>query len=363
LKERDEPAVDDLLRSRCDVVEEVEIPPIGPSFTARLINRIRLRAALLRGMPTWAAARTAPGFAPRLEELVRVWRPDVVQLEYRIMGQFLPEIVGVAPCLLVDHDPVLSEGQSALLAPLEKHAWKSLGRAVSRQVNSLIVFTERDRETVSELNGATPVARIPLGYDLPDSPLDPAGTDPYSIVCIGSFIHPPNIDAAVWLAREIFPSVKARVPAASLQLIGSNPPGGIHGLGGNGVTVQGEVRDVLPYLDAAAVVAAPIRQGAGMRVKVLEALAGGKAVVATPLALEGLDVRHGEHVLIAETDVDFADALVDLLADVERRTAIAQAARRWAEQNLDLDSQVRAYEALYSSLAPVGTRGAHTSSP
>jgi glycosyltransferase involved in cell wall biosynthesis len=350
LRAHDEAGVDDVLRPLCDSVEEVEIPPVGPSFGARLTRRIRLRAALLRGTPTWAAERRAPGFGARLEELVRVWRPDVVQLEYRIMGQFLPEIVGSAPCLLVDLDPVSSEGgQSLLLTPLETRAWKSLGRAVSRQVDSLVVLTERDRETVSELGGSTPVARIPLGYDLSDSPLDPAGTDD-SIVCIGSFIHPPNIDAAVWLAREIFPSVKARVPAASLQLIGSNPPSGIDGLGGNGVTVRGEVGDVLPYLDAAAVVAAPIRLGAGMRVKVLEALAGGKAIVATPLALEGLEVSHGEHVLVAETAAEFADALVELLADVHRRTAIAKAARRWAEQNLDLDRQVQAYEALYEEI-------------
>jgi glycosyltransferase involved in cell wall biosynthesis len=351
LRTHDQAGVDDVLRRVCDIVEEVEIAPVGPSFAARLSNRLRLRAALLRGMPTWAAGRTAPGFGARLAELVRVWRPDVVQLEYRIMGQFLSEIGGSAPCVLVDLDPVMSEGgQSALLAPLEVRAWKSLGRAVSRQVASLVVLTERDRATVSELSGSTPVARIPLGYDLPDSSLDPAGTDSYSTVCIGSFIHPPNIDAAVWLARKIFPSVRARVPAASLQLIGSNPPSAIHALEGSGVTVQGEVHDVMPFLDAAAVVAAPIRLGAGMRVKVLEALASGKAVVATPLALAGLEVRDGEHVLVAETAAEFADALVELLTDVHRRTAIAKAARRWAEHNLDLDLQVQAYEALYEEI-------------
>ena len=352
LRAQDEPGVDDVLRRACDLVEEVEIAPIGPSLGARLINRIRLRAALVRGMPTWAAERTAAGFGARLEELIRVWRPDVVQFEYRIMGQFLPEIVGSAPCLLVDYDPVRSDAsRSSLLALLEARAWKSFGRAVSKHVDSLVVFTERDRETVSELSGSTPVARIPLGYDLPDSPLHPAGTDPYDIVFVGSFMHPPNIDAAVWLAREIFPSVKGRVPAASLHLVGSQAPSRIRALDGSGVTVRGDVPDVRPYLDAAAVVAAPVRLGGGMRVKVLEALAEGKAIVATPLALEGLEVRHGEHVLVAETDSEFADALVELLTDVERRTAIAKAARRWAEQNLNLDSWVRAYEALYSSLA------------
>jgi glycosyltransferase involved in cell wall biosynthesis len=116
------------------------------------------------------------------------------------------------------------------------------------------------------------------------------------------------------------------------------------------VTVSTEVPDVRPYLDAAAVVAAPVRLGGGMRVKVLEAVASGKAIVATPLALEGLELRDGEHVLVAETGTEFADALVELLMNVDRRTAIAEAARRWAEKNLDQESRARAYEALYTSL-------------
>jgi glycosyltransferase involved in cell wall biosynthesis len=358
LRAHDEPGVDDILRNACDLVEEVEIPRVGTSFGARLIYRIRLRAALLRGMPTWAAERTTSGFGARLEELVNTWCPDVVQLEYRVMGQFLPALAACSkPCVLTDYDPASAEGsRSSLRALVEERAWKSLGRAVSRQVDLLVALTDRDRETLSELGGATPVTRIPLGYDLPASPLDPTGTDPYGIVFVGSFIHLPNADAASWLARNIFPSVKARVPGASLLIIGSHAPTGMRALDGAGLTVKGEVPDVRPYLDAAAVVAAPIRMGSGMRVKVLEALAGGKAIVATPLALEGLDVKDGEHVVVAGNEAEFVDALVELLTDAERRTAIAKAARRWAEQNLDLDPRVRAYEALYSSLVESHTR-------
>jgi glycosyltransferase involved in cell wall biosynthesis len=88
-----------------------------------------------------------------------------------------------------------------------------------------------------------------------------------------------------------------------------------------------------------------------MRVKVMEALAYGKAIVATPLALEGLDLHDGEHILVAETDDEFADAIVGLLEDTDRRRALARSARRWAEAHLDADKQVQAYEALYSSVA------------
>ena len=87
-----------------------------------------------------------------------------------------------------------------------------------------------------------------------------------------------------------------------------------------------------------------------MRVKILEGLAAGKAIVATPLALEGLALQDGVQVRVAEDDSEFVDAVVDLLTNVERRVTIAKAARQWAEQHLGMDAQVRAYEDLYASL-------------
>jgi glycosyltransferase involved in cell wall biosynthesis len=203
---------------------------------------------------------------------------------------------------------------------------------------------------VARLGARTPIVCIHLAYDVPDSPLEPAGTDSHRILWVGSFIHPPNVDAALRLARDIFPAVKARVPDASLELVGSYVTPDVQALGGDGVVVQGDVPDVRPHLDAAAVLAAAVQTGGGMRVKILEGLAAGKAIVATPLALEGLALQDGKQVRIAESDADFVDAVVDLLTDVEGRVAIATAAREWAERYLGMDAQVRAYEDLYASL-------------
>jgi glycosyltransferase involved in cell wall biosynthesis len=363
LKARNELGVDDTLRGMCDLVEEVEVRVVGESFASRLVNGIRLRAALLRGTPIWAAVRDAPGFRDRLEKLIREWRPDVVQLEYRITGRFLPLRGRRVPCVLVDHDPEGADiGSSGFLAGLDRRAWRSLGRAAFTSADAIVVFTERDRLVVGPLSGSTPVNRISLGYDVPYPPASPTGTDSQTILFVGSFIHPPNVDAAVWLARDIFPSVRARVESASLQLVGSHASGEIGALEGPGVAVRADVPDTWPYLDAAAIVAAPLRVGGGMRVKVLEALAAGKAVVATPLAVEGLGLKPGEQVVVCETAMEFADALVGLLTDVERRTTLARAARSWAEENLDPEAQVRAYEALYASvLGATAARG--TSGP
>ncbi len=347
----DEPGVDSELAAACDLVEEVPIPGAGPGLVGRLARRATLRLALLRGLPTWASERYAPEFGSRLGDLIREWRPDLVQLEYRIMAQFAPTLAGSVPCVLVDHDPVRSDaGVSAVLAPLERRAWRRLGRLEARAARAVVVFTERDRRLVEAEGASAWVVRIPLGYPLPARPLDPAGTHPGEIVSVGSFLHPPNVDGARWLALEVFPTVKRRLPTATLRLVGSNPLPEVLALEGEGVSVDGDVDAVLPHLDAAAVVAAPVRSGGGMRVKVLEALAAGKALVATPLAVEGLEVQDGEQVLIAETETQFAAALVELLENVGRRVSIAHAARAWAEANLDLDERVRAYEALYAEI-------------
>lgn len=351
LRSQGEPGVDDRIRTSCDLVEEIEIPPVGRSIGSRLLNRIRVRISLFRGIPAWAAARAAPSLRDRLEHLLREWRPDVVHLEYRITGRLLPLQGASAPCLLVDADPAgPADGRSGPFARLEARAWRSLGRRAFAAADAVVVFTERDRRAVSALSGQTPVVRIPLGYDLPHQPANPTGTDPHGVLFVASFMHPPNCDAAVWLVRDILPSIRSRVASASLELVGSHVPDEIRALAGPGVAVRPDVADVSPYLDAAAVVVAPIRLGGGMRVKVLEALGAGKAIVATPLAVEGLELKHGEQVLIAETATGFADCVVELLIDVEQRRRLAESARRWAEDNLDMEAQVAAYEALYADI-------------
>jgi glycosyltransferase involved in cell wall biosynthesis len=197
--------------------------------------------------------------------------------------------------------------------------------------------------------------RIPIGTELPPAPLDPLGEPPPRILFIGSFAHWPNVEAGQRLIDSIFPRVVARRPEAQLILVGADPPRRLRHAASGAVLVTGRVEDVRPYLNEAAVVVAPLSAGGGMRVKVLEALAAGKPLVASPLALEGLDVRSGEHVLAADGDEPFAEAILSLLDDPERRCALARSARAWAEANLRWDLAADEYERLYDSL-PRGTR-------
>jgi glycosyltransferase involved in cell wall biosynthesis len=351
--EHGESAIEPELAAACDTFESVERrgPPSG------LWERILPRLSLLRGVPIWASEIAEPRFATRTAELAAEWRPDVVQLEYPVIGQYLPALAGcAAPRVLVDHDagargirrwPGLLGG---LTGALDARAWGTFERRVLTQVDAGVVFTERDRQAVERLGTGTPIRQIPLGTPVPETPLDPLGGSPPGVLFVGNFAHPPNVDAARWLAAELFPAVRRSCAEAHLTIVGPGPPPDLAAIGPENAAVTGEVPDVLSYLDAAAVVVAPLRTGGGMRVKVVEALAAGKAVVATPLAVEGLGVTSGDQLEIAEGADELVAAMVRLLTDSERRTALAARARQWASEHLGWETSLAGYEALYHSL-------------
>ena len=136
------------------------------------------------------------------------------------------------------------------------------------------------------------------------------------LLFVGSYRHPPNVDAALWLASEILPRVRARLPDVVLNLVGGDAPDEVVALGGlPGVRFHGYVPDLLPLLEGARVGVAPLRYGAGVKGKVNQSLAHGQPMVATLCAVEGMHLVHGEDVLVADDAEDFAEAVVRLYQD------------------------------------------------
>lgn len=360
LRGADDLPVDQALKERCALVEEVPRPSDGRSILQRWLRRGRLMIGLLRGKPMWASDNAVGAFSTRVRELAQEWKPDIVQIEFAIMGQYIPALEPCkAPRVLADHDPGVEatrellrsrHGLARLIQYLDVLAWERFERAIMRDVHTVVAVTERDRDALARSAGHTPVVRISVGTTLPELPLDPLGQPPPSLVFVGSFIHPPNVDAAARLISTIFPRVRSSYPESTLYIVGDQPPPEIQQMAYEGVIVTGRVPEVKPYLDRAAVVVVPLRLGGGMRVKVLEALAAGKAVVASPLAVEGLDLVSGEQIVLAEDDQQFCDAIIDLLGDPERRRGLASNARAWACTHLGWETVVANYEALYDSL-------------
>ena len=356
------PPIGPALRDRCTIAEEFMRPDVDAAATpvSRWGRRIRLLRAWLRGQPMQVADWDIPSLHRRLGALAATWRPDLVQLEYHLMGQYLTALSACpAPRALTEHDLGASAAHELAAAAIgirwaigriDARAWEHYERAIIRQVQAVVVFTDRDRLALAPLAGSTPIVCIPFGTEPPAQALDPCGSEPARLLFIGNFLHAPNVDAAMRLVSAIFPRVRASRPDTMLSIVGDQPPPPVLQAVSDHVIVTGRVPDVTPYLDQAALVVAPLRTGGGMRVKILEALAAGKAVVASPLAVAGLNLVDREQVMLADSDAEFAKAIVELLADPERRAALAARARAWACAELSWDAPVASYEALHRRL-------------
>jgi glycosyltransferase involved in cell wall biosynthesis len=228
-------------------------------------------------------------------------------------------------------------------------------RRAIRTADATVVFTDRDRDDVARGAVGSSVLTIPLGLDVPDLAMDPAG-DGRTVLFVGNFVHRPNVDAARWLVRDVLPSLREAVPTVRVEIVGPDPPAGVRELASEAVVVTGEVPSVTPHLDRAAVVAAPIVSGGGMRVKVLEALAAGKAVVATPLATEGSTAAQDAALVVALDASEMGTAIARLLADRQARVRLAERARAWALEQPSWSDVAARYGALYAELAATRRR-------
>lgn len=236
-----------------------------------------------------------------------------------------------------------------------------LQRSVARRYESwmfvpygcTVVVSEADQAELMAINPALNVAVIPNGIDLAYFQPQAVERDPAALLFVGNYEYAPNVDAALRLAREILPQVRAQHPQAKLWLVGNAPPPELQALAGDSVVVTGRVPDVRPYLAQATAFVCPLRLGAGIKNKVLEALAMGCPVVATPLSVDGIAVTHGQDALVAD-EADFVRETLRLLSDRDLQTALSRNGHRLIEAQYSWGHVVDLYEQLYAACAGKG---------
>ena len=136
-----------------------------------------------------------------------------------------------------------------------------------------------------------------------------------NIMFLGGFDHLPNVDAVKFFVQEIFPGIKREIPDIKFYIVGSNPPKEIMSLRSDDTIVSGYVKDLLPYFENCRALVAPLRYGAGIKGKIVEAMAHGLPVVTTSIGTEGMDLTDGKNILIADTPEEFARKVVILYND------------------------------------------------
>jgi len=331
-----------------------------PRRTAAVRWRLRLARTvewLGTDRPMRAIALYEPELQRSIDRLTRERKYDVVQVEdIAAAGYRYPR---TAPIVLTDHDvrPRAdavrrgAPGPGAFLAR-DRNRWRRYQARCWRRFDAIQVFTARDaaeaRTIEPEIAGRTFVN--PFGVDLPAA-ADTAREEPATVVFVGGFLHPPNVDAALWLVRDILPEIRRRRPDVRLVLAGADPPRPIRALARDGVEVTGRVPAVEPVLERAAVVVAPLRTGGGMRLKVLQAMGMGKAVVATSLAAEGVTRHDGDDAMLVADDARaFAACVAELLGAPDSRRSLGRRAREAVRLHHGWAGYGERLEALYAAV-------------
>jgi glycosyltransferase involved in cell wall biosynthesis len=237
-----------------------------------------------------------------------------------------------------------------LKASLQLRLARQFERWMFAPYRRVVVVSQADANELLALNPNLPVEVIPNGVDLNTFQLQNETRETATLLFTGNYEYAPNVDAALRLAREILPQVQAHIPEAKLWLVGHAPPAAVQALASGAITVTGSVPDVCPYLARATVFVSPLRLGAGIKNKVLEALAMGCPVVGTPLSVDGIDAQHERDLLIAD-ELTLAAGVIRVLKNADFQRRLSANGRQLIEARYSWPRVAAMYEALYQQVS------------
>ena len=300
--------------------------------------------ALRIGAPHVVARFYSPRFAARLRAHLRSRQYDLVLVESPFLLPYVPAIRETNAKVILRSLNVEFRIWEQLAAQERNRVRRVALRWIARTLrryeiahldtgDALVPITEDDARAFRALGCTKPIHVLPGGVEA--HPLAAGEGRPGTVGFLGSLDYRPNQDAALWIAEELRP----RIPSAELHVGGSNAPPPLRAR--LGALLEDDVPDAAAFMASMRVMIAPIFSGGGMRIKILEAMALGRPVVATTAGAAGIDVRHGENILIADDAESFADAVTELLRDSSRARSIGDAGRRLVESRYATDALVR----------------------
>lgn len=227
------------------------------------------------------------------------------------------------------------------LRPLESWLYRRYGQ--------VLAISEGDRHLIALYSRPRQVLLLPLSPAFSDGSEGPLPVPPGpNVLFVGAMYRRPNVEAVEWFLDEVWPRVLQEVPEARFYVVGSAPSPSLQARAdGERVFVSGYVGDLAPWYRAATVFVSPLRVAGGLLQKVLDALAMGVPVVATPVSNHGVGGVPGEHLLLADDPEEFADAVVRLLRDPDLRERLGRAGREFVLQRYDLEAAVARWESTW----------------
>jgi glycosyltransferase involved in cell wall biosynthesis len=213
--------------------------------------------------------------------------------------------------------------------------WKlrRLERVSAQRTRHHVFCSADDRAAFEQRNGPTRAAIVANGYDPEHFVPRGARREPERLLFVGSLSYEPNVNACARFVDDVLPRLVAHRPKLVLDIVGRAPSAAVRALAGPHVEVHADVPDVTPFLERCAVFVVPLRIGGGTRLKISEALALATPVVSTSIGAQGLDLVHGEHLLLADSADALAASIEALLADPTRAARLGAAGRAFVEQH------------------------------
>lgn len=269
----------------------------------------------------------SPAFIRQVRSAVDEAPVDLLQVEYLQMSSMVSGLAArrrVLDLHNVESELVASQarshrGPASLLYRTEAAALRAMERRVIGKFDPVVVVSAQERSRLP--SGGSRVLVCPNGQDPPV--LLPEASAPV-VAFVATLGWAPNVEAALWLGREIWPEVVRRVPRARLLLVGRDPVPEVRALASPDIEVTGTVPDVSPYLAQSRVMVAPLLAGGGTRLKIMEALGAGRPVVATTVGCDGLLDLVGRGVVLADDTATMVEKITELLTDPQTATLLGK---------------------------------------
>lgn len=269
-----------------------------------------------------------------INELVRTEGIDFVHVEFFEMAPYASALPDSIPRVLVSQE-IASLARKFAIKPtdyfrnfVQTPKLRTYEKRITANFDRIYCITEEECHYMKDLgvNHCRTYAHVVDTSEF--YPSEQKVEQEAALLFLGNFDHKPNIDALFWFIKEVFPLIRNNDSKVVLNIVGPNLDQSIlRGLNTDQIVFHGEVQELKSYYDIATVFVNPIISGGGMRGKVLEAMAKAKAVVSSRLGVQGIVVRNGEEVLLAETPQEFANSINSLLVNQERRRALGSRAR------------------------------------
>jgi glycosyltransferase involved in cell wall biosynthesis len=352
------------------ICEAVHVVPIRRSRVADIGYMLR---SYLTNRPFLIERDDLRPMQELINKLVKEQDFDFIHADQLTMVQFAIRGASVSPnrkpkVIFDAHNAVwtiverMQENARWFLKPvlgIEARRVKRYEGELLKAVDHVLAVTDVDRAgleealkfaQVKENEQVAPIAVIPIAVDTQQLQPIKRKTDSKSIVTLGTLHYPPNADGIRWFFMEVFPLIRQRVPDATLTIIGKNPPPDFveHAISHSEmIRLTGYVPELPPHLEQSALMVVPVRAGGGMRVRILEAFAYAMPVVTTTIGLEGIHARPEQDVLVADTAVDFAERVIELLEDVSLQEKLSSNGRQLAETKYDWQVVLSAMNPIY----------------